>query len=378
MSARLSPAFLAVGLGAVLVLALFVPYVARQYRRRGELGFGHAALSVAGLLYALGLLAYISVPMPVSSPDFCALHGVAGPQLRPLQFLNDMRKDATGTGLTALLHNPALTQVLLNIALFVPLGMLVRYMFHRGVVATTVIGFAVSLFIEVTQLTGMWFLLPCPYRLFDVDDLTANTLGALLGASAAPVLGMLPGQRTTGLPPGAPRPVTAGRRLLGMICDLVAFQLLVVLVGTAFRVLLLVVDGGLPGFAAFAAFAEHWLPWILLFVLIPLAGNGAGLGQRVVQLGAVTRDGTRPAAGRRLARSLAGVGGYLLLWSSADLPAVPALLSVALWGLTFVQAAASLIGIWATRDRRGLSYALTGLKITDVRSASETARASAR
>lgn len=47
------------------------------------------------------------------------------------------------------------------------------------VVTAALAGFAVSLFVEFTQLTGNWFLYPCPCRLFDVDDLIASTVGAL-------------------------------------------------------------------------------------------------------------------------------------------------------------------------------------------------------
>lgn len=46
-------------------------------------------------------------------------------------------------------------------------------------------GFAVSLLIETAQLTGIFHLYPCSYRLFDVDDLIWNTLGALLGYAVA-------------------------------------------------------------------------------------------------------------------------------------------------------------------------------------------------
>ena len=41
-------------------------------------------------------------------------------------------------------------------------------------------GFAVSLFIESSQLSGFWGLYPCAYRQFDVNDLMTNTLGAMV------------------------------------------------------------------------------------------------------------------------------------------------------------------------------------------------------
>ena len=41
--------------------------------------------------------------------------------------------------------------------------------------------FLLSLFFELTQLTGLYFIYPRPYRLFDVDNLMINTLGEILG-----------------------------------------------------------------------------------------------------------------------------------------------------------------------------------------------------
>ena len=41
--------------------------------------------------------------------------------------------------------------------------------------------FLLSLFFELTQLTGLYFIYPRPYRLFDVDDLMINMLGGILG-----------------------------------------------------------------------------------------------------------------------------------------------------------------------------------------------------
>jgi glycopeptide antibiotics resistance protein len=45
-------------------------------------------------------------------------------------------------------------------------------------------GFGLSLSIELTQLTGVWGLYACAYRKFDADDLILNTLGAAIGFAA--------------------------------------------------------------------------------------------------------------------------------------------------------------------------------------------------
>ncbi|MDX3525213.1 VanZ family protein [Streptomyces sp. ID05-39B] len=108
---------------SVAAFVLFVPYIAVRYRRRGELGLGNLALAFAGPLYGLALFFYVFAPFPPVRPDFCAAIGVRRPQLIPFQFLHDMGKSACGSGPMAMLNNPALTQVLLNVALFIPLGL---------------------------------------------------------------------------------------------------------------------------------------------------------------------------------------------------------------------------------------------------------------
>lgn len=50
------------------------------------------------------------------------------------------------------------------------------------------IGFSVSLFFETTQITALYGIYTCPYRLFNVDDLILNTFGAVIGFLIAPIL----------------------------------------------------------------------------------------------------------------------------------------------------------------------------------------------
>ncbi|WP_433273772.1 VanZ family protein [Pseudonocardia xinjiangensis] len=362
MNVRILPGVVAIGVGAVLVVAAFVPFVARSYRRRGELGPGHALLAATTLVYALGVVAYTLLPLPDVDPGFCTSRiAAAGAQLHPLQFLTDIRTDQVRTGVRGLLGNPAVQQVGFNVALFVPLGALLRHLGRRSVVVATLVGFAISLFIELTQLTGNWFLYPCPYRLFDVDDLIANTAGALVGALVAPVLQRVPGQRGVAAAPGAPRPVTTGRRLLGVLCDLLGLWLAALLVAVLVNALSLAVGGDFVSGTRKAgdpAAGVAWLGWLALFVALPMLGPGGTLGQRAVLLQPVLLDGRRPARIRLLLRSLAGTGGFLLLQNAGGGLAAIAVL----WGLV------SLVGIVHSREHRGLGGRWTGTVLVDRRS----------
>lgn len=122
------------------------------------------------VLYALGLVAFTLYPMPDNPAWFCAHHAVS-PQLHPLASIMDIQTE----GLRAVL------QVAMNIVFFIPLGMFLRVMYHVRWRMVVLLGLALSLTIEVTQLTGAFGLYPCSYRLFDVDDLLLNTGGALVG-----------------------------------------------------------------------------------------------------------------------------------------------------------------------------------------------------
>ena len=71
--------------------------------------------------------------------------------------------------------------VIFNILMTVPFGMYLRYYYKASFKKVLFLSFFLSLFFELTQLTGLYFIYPKPYRLFDVDDLILNTLGGLLG-----------------------------------------------------------------------------------------------------------------------------------------------------------------------------------------------------
>lgn len=122
----------------------------------------------------LGVVTFTMYPLPENAAEYCTTHHIA-PQLNILQFIGDIRVD----GLYAIL------QLVMNVVLFMPFGYMATRWWRMGWIKVVICGAFFSLFIELTQLTGVWGVYPCAYRQFDVDDLLTNTFGAVLGACVA-------------------------------------------------------------------------------------------------------------------------------------------------------------------------------------------------
>ena len=347
MNGQLYPAVVAVLGAAVLALGLFVPFVAVQYRRHGTLRFSQLLIWTAVLVYALAVLAYTLLPLPTVTPALCA-GGGADVQLHPGQVVHDIARGVARDH--GLLRNSALQQAVFNVALFVPFGAFVRYLRGARVVIATAVGLGASLLVELTQLTGNWFAYPCAYRVFDVDDLITNTTGALLGALLAPALALVPGQHRDD-DPGQPRPVTARRRLLGMLCDWAVSQGTGIALAFTYEVVFDTETVPARVDSVVQTILVSVVPALVLLAV--LLGSHRSPGEAVVRL--------RPRAVRRapaiVLRWLSGIGGYLLL--SAGESKVAGLLAVV-----------SVVAVLVTRDHRGFAYRVVGWEVVDDRSPS--------
>lgn len=359
-SAWASPFTVAVVGGLTIFVVLLIPTLVVQYQRFGRLSPRRVLGVSAVCVYGVAVLAYTLLPLP-EDVHTCVGGSGAGRQLVPFAFVADIARRTSGLG-PAALTSPVVTQVVFNVALFVPLGLLVRRLAGRGTGTTVLVGFLVSLAVEVTQGTALWGIYDCPYRVADVDDLITNTAGALLGALAAPrVLGWLP--QAGHLTPLRRRPtrVTAGRRWLGMFLDLSAFAAVTAVVAVAASA-----TGALlqPGPASNGGPA--WVPPLVAGVLVcavpALSGSGASWGQRLVWL---TPSWPSPATrARRLLR--AGVVGGT--WTAS------AVLGAAVDPEGPLQLVALVLGLpalaspfVALRTRRGLSGVVSGARILDAR-----------
>ena|GEM_PF-92685 len=347
----------AVLLGLVAMPVAFIPYIAWSFHR-GTTGVGHALITASGLIYVMALWTYTLVPLP--NPESLVCTGGLHAQLRPFDFVRTVTADA---GLSGILHDQMARQVFFNVCLFVPLGALVRHLFAVRLRWCLVAGLAVSALIEFTQLTGDWFIYPCAYRLFDVDDLLANTLGAGLGAVMAPLLRLIPGQHRYST--RAPRTVRPLRRLVGMAVDLLSVFLVGIGTPLAVRFALYFTGHDYRWHTVGIQVTATALAAIVFLWIVPLT-SGATLGQHLVFLRPVRRDGQRPRWYQWLVRAVTGAGGYVLLTLPADAGIGPA----TQLGLAWVAISAVVVIFVTTR---GISGVAAGLEVIDSRHSDVTA-----
>lgn len=164
-------------------IAFTIPLLFWQLLRR-RFNLVRLGLNYLFLFYMFCVLTLTFFPLPTIAEQANLL----GHQFQavPFQFLRDIVRETPfvwnepETYVKAFL-NRAVLQVVFNVLMTIPFGMYLRYNFHftgKGVMAAS---FALSSFIEIGQLTGLFFIFSGSYRLCDVDDLMLNTLGGVIG-----------------------------------------------------------------------------------------------------------------------------------------------------------------------------------------------------
>ncbi|WP_394684877.1 VanZ family protein [uncultured Microbacterium sp.] len=339
---------LAIVAGAVVAVLAFVPFVAISYRRRGRLTVGRTLLWAAAAVYFWAIWTYTLIPVPASEVYRCA-----GVNLHPFAFVDEVRSAVAVSG--RYLTDPVVLQVALNVLLFAPLGFFLRVLGGRGILIAGLVGFATSGIIETTQLTGVWGIFPCAYRVFDVDDLLANTVGALLGS----VLAFVVPARHRGVEKApyaeTPRPVTRRRRLLGVVCDVVGVWLVGFAVAVVVQAVLVLLGGGASSFSTetvaslsgTVAAAGLWLGVVL--------ATGRSIGDLATRVRFT--NGVLPAWVARPLRFATGAGAYAVLEA---LPVPWSLLAVVV-----ALATAALLLVWP--DGRGLTGWIGRRRLVDDR-----------
>lgn len=303
----LLPVQTAVTVFPLLALVVMLPVAVHSYRRRGRAGGWTTVVFYCFLFYLLAALMQTIIPLPADPAEYCAQQTYAStPQLRPFYFVDvlETRARVSGTWL-----NPAMWSTALNVVLLAPLGFFVRYLSGVRFLAATALGFVASLFFELTQLTGVWFIYPCAYRLFSVDDLILNTVGAVIGwLIAGPLIRVLPDLDAAGDRRRYADRVTASRRLLALLTDIVAFGVLTVVVVGLLELFGVSSEVRRPAVAALA---------VLYFLLVPVQ-TGSTLGKRAMLLKLERTDGRRAGPFSLLVRYGVLLSPLWLLWLALD------------------------------------------------------------
>lgn len=163
----------------VALCLLTLPLLLLRHRRQGSsLSLRNAGFAAIVLLYAAGVIAYTLLPLSARDELVCTV-GATYPRFFLGWSLEFALRDHGG--LLDALTSMYVLQVLLNVLLFVPLGLLARWRWGLSFTALLYAAFGCSLFIELTQLTGLWGFYDCAVRTFDAEDIFNNTLGAVLG-----------------------------------------------------------------------------------------------------------------------------------------------------------------------------------------------------
>lgn len=167
----------------VIALLFTIPFMLRQYHIYGSIHKVRVLIIYSFIFYLLIIYFLVILPLPKIEDVFYKPNMI---RLIPFSFVLDFFRETSFVFTNPKTYIKALTEpcfytVVFNIFMTIPFGMYLRYYFKCNLKKTVLFSFLLSLFFELTQLTGLYFLYPYPYRIFDVDDLIMNTLGGVLG-----------------------------------------------------------------------------------------------------------------------------------------------------------------------------------------------------
>ena len=190
MSAYTFPIKMGIIIFPIIALLFTIPYMIKQYHKFGAIPFLRTFIVYSFILYLLTSWFMVILPLPKIE----TVSKMTGPWMQLVPF-NGLVEIIRYTNFNlfdistyiSTLKSPLVYTVLFNFFLTLPFGVYLRYYFNRKWWEVIVISFLLSLFFEVTQLSGLFGIYPRPYRLFDVDDLIVNTLGGFLGFLITPL-----------------------------------------------------------------------------------------------------------------------------------------------------------------------------------------------
>ncbi|MDR3270063.1 MAG: VanZ family protein [Peptococcaceae bacterium] len=261
---------------AFIVLAgvLTVPYAAYTYRKYGAVSKLRALIVYSFVFYLE--CAYFMCILPLPDPAEVAQRTGDIYNIVPFAFVADFIKKSgfvvtnPSTWLRVLKSSYVYVPVF-NILLTLPFGAYLAYYFKQDLKKVALLAFLLSLFFELTQLSGLYGVYPRPYRFFDVDDLLQNTAGGVLGYAVFWLFRrLLPTREQLDRSDAAASvKVSFTRRLVAFLIDSVpvsAISLLLMLSTRSERIV------------------AHAVALLIYFAAVPLFFRGVTLGKRIVRI----------------------------------------------------------------------------------------------
>lgn len=281
METTLKAIYIALQIAPMIALVLVAPYVIISYTKSRSLNVRWFTYFYILALYFLCAYFMTMLPLP-SIESFAGMRPVSELiQLVPFQNFFDIKAESWVRDIAILVFNVFLT---------VPLGFFLRYLFGFDLKKTILAGFLTSLLYEITQITGIFFIYPRPYRIFDVDDLTINTLGTFIGYYCVPMVSRI-----------LPTPFNDNRRLLQGSEASFFQRCLATLIDFCFvlciSILAIVCIPSLREFLTQGNSLWRFPVFYLLFIVVAVAYAmlfaGGTLGSKLTGLRLMTKGGTR-------------------------------------------------------------------------------------
>ena len=282
MTTYLNSIYSAFFLFPFIALLITFPFIIINYNKYGSISKIRTFIIYTFILYLM--CAYFLIILPLPSREYVNKLTIPHYQLKPFNFIFDFIKDNkysfnSLSSFIKMLKQPAIYQPLFNIVLTIPFGMYLRYYYKCSLKRTLIYSLLLSLFFEITQLTGLYHIYPRNYRMFDVDDIMFNTLGGLVGYyTITPLLKILPSRENIDDKSYImSNKVTGLRRLVAFIIDLFFLSLIFGMV-----LIITILYGKEYNLKTFIIL--FLIIIYIMFVLIPTIFKGRTIGKRIVNL----------------------------------------------------------------------------------------------
>lgn len=255
----------------IISLLFTIPFILHNYHKYGSINPFRVLIIYSFILYMITIYFIVILPLP-NKIDVVQKEGMI--RLIPFGFIIDFIRE-TSLVLTdpstylKVLFEPCFYTVVFNLFMTVPFGMYIRYYFKCNLKKTIILSFLLSLFFEITQLTGLYHIYPYAYRVFDVDDLIINTLGGMIGyAFMGMVDNFLPTRDEIDVESFRDSIVVSGfRRIIIFYLDSFLFVILFIFISIFLRIKYLI-----------------FIVFITYYIILPYIKNGYTIGSKFLNV----------------------------------------------------------------------------------------------